>query len=133
VDTALKHPIGKCFISPRRCFLFNLIAEHSGFSLDYEESDDVTEECSSSLDFLEGDEECSVIIENPMNIIMNLMKKQSSKRNKKDGPQGIGQYLSRELDLNSVFKNRVKCTTEMWELVALVASFRSNHSLDFSR
>lgn len=132
VAAALKHPIGKSFVSPRRSFLFLLIAEHSGFALDCDDGDDINEE-SSSLSFQSSHEEGSVIIENPMNIIRNLMKKQSSKRNKKEFPQGIGQFLFQELDLNSVFKNRVKCSTEMWDLVALVASFRSNQSLDFSR
>ena len=132
MEAALKHPVGKSFVSPRRSFLFLLIAEHSGFALDYDDGDDIDEE-SSSLSFQSSHEEGSVIIENPMNIIRNLMKKQSSKRNKKEFTQGIGQFLFQELDLNSVFKNRVKCSAEMWDLVALVASFRSNQSLDFSR
>ena len=133
VEAALKHPIGKSFMSPRRSFLFLLIAEHSGFALDYDDGDgdDINEE--SSLSFQSSHEEGSVIIENPMNIIRNLMKKQSSKRNKKECPHGIGQFFFQELDLNSVFKSRLKCSTEMWDLVALVASFRSNQSLDFSR
>ena len=132
VTSALEHPLGKYFHSPRRKFLFCLISEHGGYSLDLEERssdmdiDDEKPAESSSENLVE-------LTANRMNLNWTNFRKASNKKGKKDNSSKIGYYLSRELDLDSMRKQGIKCSEEMWELVVLVARMTDNQSHEFSR
>jgi hypothetical protein len=102
------------------------MAEHIGFLDDYEEydtDDELPEEDSS---------ECFTV-DYPSDNLLKILRKSSNKKNRKDSQMGIGQFLSQELDLNAVKKDRVRCTQEMWDLVLLVATMTDNQAKGFKR
>jgi hypothetical protein len=123
---ALVHPIGVCLLSHRKRYLFSLMAEHIGFEDDYEvyDTDDELPEDDSAESF---------IVEYPNDNLLKNLRKAPNKKNRKDSQMGIGQFLSQELDLNSVRKDRIRCTQEMWDLVLLVATMRDNQARGFKR
>ena len=96
--------------------------------------DEEYEECSPDDEFPEEDSSECIPDEYPNEYdFLKNFRKSSNRKNKKGSQMGIGHYLSMELDLNSLNKDRIRCSTEMWDFVLSVASVKDNQVYDLKR